>query len=36
MELVDYDAPSAVIKSNVQTNAAVEAAPSEEMEIAFE
>lgn len=36
LELVDYEAPSAVIKTNVQTTASVEAAAVEEMEIAFE
>jgi len=35
MELVDYDVPSAVIRSNA-TVAAVNAAPSEEMSIPFE
>lgn len=34
MELVDYEAPSAVIKANA-TNAAVDAQPSEEMSIEF-
>ena len=35
MELVDYDVPSAVIRSNA-TVAAVDAAPVEEMSIPFE
>jgi len=35
MELVDFEQPSAVIRSNAVT-AAVAAAPAEEMEIAFE
>lgn len=35
MEIIDYEAPSAVIKSNA-TNAAVDAQPAEEMSIPFE